>query len=52
MKKQGLLNLIKQIAAQSEKEEIDDLRPIQVLDIILDYINDIDIRKAVDEVLM
>lgn len=52
MRKLGLLNRLEQIAAQSENEEIDDLRPIQVLDVLLEYINDFDVRKAVDEVLM
>jgi len=52
MRKPELLSQLKQIAIQSEKEEIDDLRPIQVLDAILDYINDKDIREAVDKVLI
>ena len=52
MRKAGLLNLLKQIRGQSEVEEIDNLRPIQVLDVLLDYINDPEVREAVDEVLM
>ena len=52
MKKLRLLNLIEQIKIRSELEEIDDLRPIQVLNALLDYINDKEVREAVDEVLM
>ncbi len=52
MKKAGLLNLLAQIQAQSELEEIIDLRPVQVLDLILDYLNDKDIREAVEKVVM
>lgn len=52
MKKAGLLNLLAQIQAQSDLEEIDNLRPLQVLDLILDYLNDKDIREAVDKVSM
>jgi len=52
MRKIGLLNLLNQIAARAEEEEIDDLRSMEVLDVILDYINDPEIRDAVDEILM
>ena len=52
MRKQELLNLVKQIQARSELEEINDLRSIQVLDVLLDYINDKEIREAVEEILL
>lgn len=52
MKKTGLLNLLKQAKVQSELEEFDDTRFLRVLILLVDYINDSDIKKAVDEVVM
>lgn len=52
MRKLGLLNLVAQLRNKSELDEIDDLRPLQVISLLLQYINDPDIEKAIDEVIM
>lgn len=50
MKKQSLLNLIEQVKTDAELKEIDGGTRLKLLDLLLDYINDPDVRKAVDEV--
>lgn len=52
MKKQGLLNLIAQLRDKSELDEIDDLRLLEAISLLLRYINDLDIDVAIDEVIM
>lgn len=52
MKKAGLLNLLKQAKTQSELEAFDDMRLLRVLILLVDYVNDPDIKKAIDEVIM
>lgn len=52
MKKQGLLNLLNQVKNDAELKEIEHGTMIQVLIYLLDYINDPDIKTAVDEIPM
>jgi hypothetical protein len=50
MKKASLLNRIEQIRVHAEDNEITELTKIELLDLLLDYINDGDIRSVIDEV--
>lgn len=54
MKKLGLLNLLENMKARNEMlpAEHDDVEmtPMEIVKHLLDYINDPDIRKAVDEI--
>lgn len=50
MKKSSLLSLIEQIKSDAELKEIDGGTQLKLLDLLLDYVNDADIRKAVEEV--
>lgn len=52
MKKSSLLNLISQVKNDAELKEIESGTILKLLDLLLDYVNDADIRKAVDEVPM
>lgn len=52
MTKSTLMNNIKQVKARVELEGAFELLPLEYLDLILDYINDVDIRTAIDEALM
>lgn len=50
MKKSGLLSLLAQMKAVAEDEEIKDIRKLQIMDHLLDYINDPEIREAVEAI--
>lgn len=50
MKKAGALARLEQIRAAAEDKELTDIRRIEVLDVLLDYINDPQIREAVEAV--
>lgn len=52
MKKSTLLNVIEQVKADAELKEIEQGTMLKLLDLLLDYVNDADIRKAVEEVPM
>lgn len=52
MKKQGLLNLLKQVKNDTELKEIDQGIMMQVMILLIDYINDPDIKAAVDDIPM
>lgn len=52
MKKAGLLARLEQVAISSELKEIEDGTMLTVLDLLLDYIGDADIRAAADKVVM
>ena len=52
MNKQKLLTSLKEIQQTSEDRELDLNRVFLVLNILLDYINDVDIITAVDEITM
>jgi len=52
MNKQKLLTSLKEIQQTSEDRELDLNRVFLVLNILLDYINDVDIINAVDEITM
>lgn len=52
MKKSSLLNMIAQIKADAELKEIESGTLLKLLDLILDYINDKDIRDAIEGVPM
>lgn len=50
MKKQSLLNLIEQVKNDAELKEIEDGTKLKLLDLLLDYINDPDVRGAIESV--
>jgi hypothetical protein len=52
MKKSSALALLAQLKAENEAKpaEETELTPLRILDILLDYINDQEIREAVDEI--
>lgn len=50
MKKSGLLNLLEQLNTRAESEEIKYLTCLEVLDLLLDYMNDEAIREAVERI--
>jgi hypothetical protein len=50
MKKSGLLSRLSQMKAAAEGNTNDGTEVMQILDLLLDYINDTDIRAAVDEI--
>lgn len=52
MKKDGLLSLLGQLKAESEQKPGEELEtmPLRLLDLLLDYVNDPQIRAAVDEI--
>lgn len=52
MKKSTLLNRLEQIRLQAEDEEIKAMRPLEILDLVLEYVNDKDIRDAIEAVPM
>lgn len=50
MKKSTLLNFLTQLKTKAEDEEIKYLTALEVLDFLLDYINDSEIRELVEEI--
>lgn len=52
MKKQSLLNLLKQTKDNAELKEIEQGTMLQVMILLVDYINDPDIKAAVDDIPM
>lgn len=50
MKKQSALLRLEQVKISAEDKELDDMNRILILDILLDYINDPDIRQAVEDI--
>lgn len=52
MKKHSLLNLLKQVKDDAELKEIDQGIMMQVMVLLIDYINDPDIREAIDDIPM
>lgn len=52
MKKSTLLNNIELIKQDTELKEIESGTMLKLLDLLLDYVNDKDIRDAVEEVPM
>jgi len=52
MKKQGLLNLIKQIKDDTELKEIESGTMLKLMILLITYINDPDIEAAINEVPM
>lgn len=52
MKKSTLLNSIELIRQDAELKEIEQGTMLKLLDLLLDYVNDKDIRDAIEGVLM
>lgn len=52
MKKQSLLNLLKQAKDNAELKEIEQGTMMQVLILLLEYVNDPDIKQAIDDIPM
>lgn len=52
MKKSTLLSSIANLKAQVEGEELKEETKLRLLDLLLDYVNDKDIRDAIEEVPM
>lgn len=52
MKKSTLLNNIEQVRLNAELKEIENGTMLKLLDLILDYVNDKDIRDAIEAVPM
>ncbi len=52
MKKQELLKRIGQIKLEAEIGEVDPVWTLRLLDLLLDYVNDPDIRSNIEEVRM
>lgn len=50
MKKSSLLNQIKLVKDDAELKEIEQGTMLKLLDLLLDYLNDKDIRDAIEEV--
>lgn len=52
MKKQGVMNLLGQLKAESEKKPAADLEtiPLRIIAVLVDYINDPQVKQAVDEI--
>lgn len=50
MKKAGLIALLGQLKIKADEEEINDINRIKIVDLLLDYINDPQIRAAVEEI--
>ncbi|HWY36089.1 MAG TPA: hypothetical protein VNX68_15700 [Nitrosopumilaceae archaeon] len=50
MKKASLLFQLQELKTQMEDEEIKEITKIKILDLLLDYINDVDIRGAVEDI--
>lgn len=52
MKKQSVLTLLGQLKAESEQKSAEELElmPLRILDLLLDYINDPQVREAVDDI--
>ena len=52
MKKSTLLSSLEQVKANAELKEIENGTMLKLLDLLLDYVNDKDIRDAVEAVPM
>lgn len=52
MKKQGLLNLLKQTKDDAELKEIEQGTMMKVMLLLMEYINDPDIEEAVNDIPM
>lgn len=50
LKKTNVLARLTQIKQRAEEEEMTDLTAKVILDLLLDYLNDAEIREAVDEI--
>lgn len=50
MKKSGLLSVLSQMKDKAEDEELNDIRKMQIIDHLLDYIGDTEIRTAVEDI--
>lgn len=52
MKKQSVMNLLGQLKAESEQKPAKDLEmmPMRIMELLIEYIHDEDIRRAVDEI--
>lgn len=50
MKKTSLLALLAQLKIKADDEEINDINRLKIVDLLLDYINDPQIREAVEEI--
>lgn len=50
MKKSSLINQIAQVKLNAELKEIENGTIMKLLDLLLDYVNDKDIRDAIEEV--
>ena len=51
MRKAGLLARLCQIKALQD-EELEEIRAMEVIDVLLDYINDAQVREAVEEIAL
>jgi len=49
MKKSGLLYSLENLKVRQE-EEVKYITSLEIIDLLLDYINDLEIRKAVEEI--
>ena len=52
MKKTGLLHLLEQLKLRENEErtpELEHLTAVQVIDVLLDYLNDPQLREAIEE---
>lgn len=52
MKKRSLLLRLEQVKNDAELKEIDQGTMMQVLILLLEYVNDLDIQRAVDDIPM
>jgi len=50
MKKSGLLSSLENLKARVERESDDGTAGLQIIDFLLDYINDLHIREAVEAI--
>ena len=50
MKKHGLLARLEQLRLEAEDKELEEITKVTLLDLLLDYINDPQIREAVEKI--
>lgn len=50
MKKSGLLARLEQLRLEAEDKALEEITKLTVLDLVLDYINDPQIREAVERI--